>query len=386
MTTTATPLDGLVVADFSRVLAGPYASMFLADLGADVIKVEGPAGDETRGWKPPARGETSSYYLAINRGKRSIKLDLTDADDLDVARRLVERADVLLENMKPGTMAKFGLDYESVREQNPGLIYTSITGFGDRAGRRLLGYDLVIQGVSGLMSLTGSADGPAYRSGISVFDIMVGNHALVGILAALHQRATTGSGQWVRVNLLSSALYGLVNHSAAYVAADTVPYRMGNAHPSLFPYEPLPTGDGELIIVAANDLQFRRLCEVLGLPSLTDDARFATAADRTKHRDELRPILVERLAERGAQEWFALLTEAGVACGPINTIDQGFALATELGLDPVVEVGPPERAVPSVRNPIDFSNSTHAYELPPPEFDEHGADVREWLTKASDDA
>ncbi|MEW2546611.1 CoA transferase [Streptomyces sp. NPDC047002] len=373
------PLAGLLVADFSRVLAGPYATMLLADLGATVVKVEGPAGDETRAWRPPVRGGVSTYYLGVNRGKRSIALDLRDPDDLAAARELARRADVLIENLKPGGMARFGLDHAAVAAGNPGVVYASISGFGSGAGAHVPGYDLMVQAVSGLMSLTGDPEGPAYRAGISVFDVMAGNHAVIGILAALRHRDATGRGQHVEVNLLSSALTGLVNHSSAYVAGGTVPYRMGNAHPSVFPYEPLPTADRELIVTAANDGQFRALCEVLGRPGLADDPRFAHNADRTAHRDALRPVLVELLAARGAQEWFDLLVAAGVPCGPINTIDGGFAMAERFGLDPVVEVGEGERALPTTRHPITFSATPPRYELPPPELDEHGAELRAWL-------
>jgi crotonobetainyl-CoA:carnitine CoA-transferase CaiB-like acyl-CoA transferase len=235
------------------------------------------------------------------------------------------------------------------------------------------------------MSLTGDPDGPPYRAGISVFDVMAGNHAVIGILAALRHRDATGAGQHVEVNLLSSALTGLVNHSSAYAAGGVVPYRMGNAHPSVFPYEPLPTADNDLIVAAANDGQFRKLCQVLGIPDVADDPRFARNADRTAHREELRPILTERLRERGAVEWFELLVDAGVPCGPINTIDGGFAMAERFELDPIVEVGEGERAVPTTRHPIRFSETPAAYRLPPPELDEHGVELRKWLTTPQED-
>ncbi|MEU8801638.1 CoA transferase [Spirillospora sp. NPDC048819] len=379
------PLAGVLVADFSRILAGPYATMLLADLGAEVIKVEGPKGDDTRSWTPPARGDVSTYYLGINRGKRSIALDLRDEEDAAAGRELARRADVLIENFKPGGLARFGLDYDSVRAANPGVIYSSITGFGSGAGRNVPGYDLMVQAISGLMSLTGDPDGPPYRAGISVFDVMAGNHAAIGILAALRHRDATGEGQHVEVNLLSSALTGLVNHSSAYVAGDTVPYRMGNAHPSVFPYEPLPTADNDLIVTAANDGQFRRLCEVLGVPDVPDDPRFATNAGRTANRAELRPILVERLARRGAVEWFELLVDAGVPSGPINTIDGGFAMAERFELDPVVMVGEGDHAVPTTRHPIRFSRTPVTYRLPPPGLDEHGAELRKWLAEPHED-
>jgi len=262
------PLAGLLVADFSRVLAGPYATMLLADLGAEVIKVESPQGDETRTWTPPARGETSTYYLSINRGKRSIVLDLRDEADAELGRELARRADVVIQNFKPGGLERFGLDYPSVRTANPGVVYTSISGFGAAGGAHLPGYDLMVQAISGLMSLTGEPDGPPYRAGISVVDVFAGNHAAIGILAALRHRDASGEGQHVEVNLLSSALTGMVNQSSAYAAGGVVPYRMGNAHPSVYPYEPFPTADRDMIIAVANNGQFRTLCEVLGIPEL----------------------------------------------------------------------------------------------------------------------
>ncbi|GIF00205.1 CaiB/BaiF CoA transferase family protein [Paractinoplanes rishiriensis] len=371
----AGPLAGLLVADFSRILAGPYATMLLADLGAQVIKVESPGGDDTRTWMPPVRDGVSTYYLGINRNKRSIALDLKDPDDVAAARELARRADVMIENFRPGGLARFGLDYDAVAAGNEQIVYASISGFGTGAGANFPGYDLMVQAISGLMSLTGDPDGSPYRAGISVFDVMAGMHANIGILAALHRRQETGRGQHVEVNLLSSALSGLVNHSSGYVAGGTVPYRMGNAHPSLFPYEPLPTADGELIVIAGNDGQFRKLCQVLGLPELPDDPRFLRNQDRTANRAELRPILVERLSKRGKDEWFRDLLAAGVPCAPINTIDGGVALAEELGLDPVVTTG----GIPGVRNPITFSDTPARYELPPPGLDEHGEEIRAWL-------
>jgi crotonobetainyl-CoA:carnitine CoA-transferase CaiB-like acyl-CoA transferase len=374
------PLSGLLVADFSRILAGPYATMLLADLGAEVVKVESPSGDDTRTWSPPVRDGVSTYYLGVNRNKRSVALDLKDPGDADAARELARRADILVENFKPGGLARFGLDYDSVSTGNPGVVYASISGFGSGpGGRDLPGYDLMVQAISGLMSLTGDPGGPPYRAGISIFDVMAGLHATIGVLAALQARTTTGRGQHVEVNLLSSALSGLVNQSSAYVAGGVVPTRMGNSHPSLFPYEPLPCADGDLIITAGNNGQFRRLVEVLGAPELADDPRFRGNEDRTAHRDELRPLLVERLATRTTMEWFRVITAAGVPCGPINTVDGGVRFAEEVGLDPVVQVGPADDAVPSVRNPIRFSATPADYRLPPPTLDEHGDEIRRWL-------
>ena len=366
---------------FSRILAGPYATMLLADLGAEVIKVEGPKGDDTRTWQPPVRDGVATYYLGVNRNKRSIALDFRDPADAAVARELVARADIVIENFRPGGLSRYGLDYESVAEQNPKIIYASISGFGSgEKGAPLPGYDLIVQAISGLMSLTGDPDGPAYRAGISVFDVMAGLHATIGVLAALHKRHETGRGQHVEVNLLSSALSGLVNHSSAYVAGGTVPYRMGNSHPSLFPYEPLPCADGDLIITAGNDGQFAqalRRCSVCPSWSTIRGSRTTRTAPRTGTSSGRcwssgwRP----GPSTSGSRDIIA----AGVPCGPINTIDAGVAFAEEIGLDPVVEVGPEGHAVPSVRHPISFSESAAEYRLPPPGLDEHGAEIRAWL-------
>jgi crotonobetainyl-CoA:carnitine CoA-transferase CaiB-like acyl-CoA transferase len=375
------PLSGLLVADFSRILAGPYATMLLADLGADVVKVESPSGDDTRTWQPPVRGDVATYYLGVNRNKRSVALDLKDDDDVALARALAGRADVLIENFRPGGLDRFGLGYDDVAAANPGIIYASISGFGTtERGRALPGYDLIVQAMSGLMSLTGGPDTGPYRSGISVFDVMAGLHATIGILSALHARDETGRGQHVEVNLLASALSGMVNQTSAYVAGGVVPQRMGNSHPSLFPYEPLPCADGDLIITAGNNAQFRKLVEVLGIPELADDPRFSRNEDRTANRDQLRPLLVERLRTRSKMDWFREIIDAGVPCGPINTVDGGVAFAEEIGQRPVVEVGEGDAMVPSVRHPITFSETPVDYRLPPPGLDEHGEEIRRWLS------
>ena len=376
------PLAGVLIADYSRVLAGPYCTMLLADLGADVIKVESPQGDDTRRWVPPVTGDgVATYYLAINRNKRSVALDLTDDADLAAARELARRADVLVENFKPGGLAKFGLDYESVAAANRGIVYASITGFGADGGKDLPGYDLMVQAVSGLMSLTGDPAGPPFRSGISVFDVITGLHAAIGILAALGQRASTGLGQHVEANLMTSALSAMVNQTSAYAAGGVTPFRMGNSHPSLFPYEPLPTACGDLIITAGNDAQFRKLCRVLGAEHLADDTRFARTDGRTAHREELRPLLTDLLAKRTAEEWFGELIPAGVPCGPINTVAEGIAFADRLGLAPVVLAGRGDAAVATIRHPLTFSAAAPRYDLPPPRLDEHGDEIRTWLAQ-----
>lgn len=376
---TAKPLDGLLVADLSRVLAGPYCSMLLADMGATVIKVESPAGDDTRTWVPPTKDGVATYYMSINRNKKSIVLRFDDPDDLAVVKKLVSKADICLENFKVGGLKKFGLDYESVSASNPGLIYLSISGFGTKEGAWLPGYDLIVQAVSGLMSLTGEPDGPPFRAGISVFDVMAGLHGTIGVLAALNQRQITGRGQHVEVNLLSSAMSGLVNQTAAYTASGTIPFRMGNAHPSLFPYEAMPTSDRDLIITAGNDRQFRSLCKVLGIEHMADDPRFLTNADRTKNREELRPHLLAELKKWKSDDLFIALNKEGVPCGPINSIGDGVEMAERLGLRPRVTVGEGDRQVDLVRNPITFSDGELDYRLPPPQLGEHSDEIRAWI-------
>ena len=375
MTGRTGPLSDLRILDLTQALAGPFCTMLLADLGADVIKVESPAGDDTRGWVPPTRDGVATYYLAINRNKRSVALDLKGPAGRAAAAELARRADIMVQNFKPGGLTRYGLDYDSVCAANPGIIYASITGFGTTGGAHLPGYDLMAQAVSGLMSLTGEADGPPQRAGISVIDVLTGLHTAIAILAALHHRSATGEGQHVESTLLGSALSGMVNQTTAYVAGGVVPFRMGNSHPSLTPYEPLPTADGELIVTAGNDRQFRRLCEVIGAPQLAGDPRFATTGGRTAHRAELRPLLVERLAARPSAEWFDLLIAAGVPCGPINTVDAGVGFADRVGLRPVATAG----GTPTIRHPVDFSATPPSYPLPPPALDEHGDQIRAWL-------
>jgi crotonobetainyl-CoA:carnitine CoA-transferase CaiB-like acyl-CoA transferase len=375
------PLSGLLVADFSRVLAGPYCTMLLADLGADVIKVESPGGDDTRSWVPPVTDDdVSTYFLAINRNKRSVALDLKDDHDAAMARALARKADIFVQNFKPGGLRRYGLDYASVSAGNPGLIYASISGFGEsEGGRQLPGYDLMVQAISGMMSLTGDPDGPPYRAGISVFDVIAGLHSAIAILAALNHRNATGEGQHLESSLLASALSGMVNQTSAYVAGGTVPFRMGNSHPSLFPYEPLPTADRDMIITAGNDVQFRKLCEVIGAPELADDPLYSTNPGRTANRDKLRPLLAAKLAARPAAEWFTLLIGVGVPCGPINTVDAGVAFAQEIGLNPLVTVGSGDNIRPGVRHPVNFSKTPATYPLAPPALDEQGDDIRAWL-------
>ena len=355
--------------------------MLLADLGADVIKVESPVGDDTRSWVPPVTSDgVSTYFLAINRNKRSVALDLKKDEDRALAAELASRADVFVQNFKPGGLARYGLDYDAVSSLNPSVIYASISGFGSGGGGRdLPGYDLMVQAMSGLMSLTGDPDGPPYRAGISAFDVIAGLHTAIAILAALNHRNATGEGQHLDASLMASAMSGMVNQTSAYAAGGVVPFRMGNAHPSLFPYEPLPTGDGDLIVTAGNDAQFRRLCDAIGAPELADDPLYRTNPGRTASRDTLRPLLAARLAARPAAEWFDILIAAGVPCGPVNTVDKGIAFAEKIGLEPIVTAGTGGRGRPAMRHPVTFSRTPASYPLAPPELDEHGDDIRAWL-------
>ncbi|WP_150461558.1 CaiB/BaiF CoA transferase family protein [Nesterenkonia ebinurensis] len=388
----ALPLEGIVIADFSRVLAGPYATMLLADLGAEVIKVEGPGGDDTRSWVPPRRPDgVSTYYAAINRNKKSVVLDFKDPEDLKTAQELAKSADVIIENFKPGGLAKFGLGYDTIAAENPTVIYSSITGFGTQGkGAKYPGYDLIVQAMSGLMSLTGDPEGPPYRAGISVFDVMAGLHSTIGILAALRRRDHTNEGTHVEASLMASAMSGLVNQTHAYVGGGVTPMRMGNAHPSLYPYEAMPTADDDVIIACGNNTQFARFCDVLGIPEIAEDPRFADVGDRTDRREELQPILVEALSKKTAAELFEELNVVGVPCGPINTIKQGVEYAQALGLNPVVQVGGGEQAVPGVRHPLSFSGVVGSfeprYELPPPALGEHTEEVKQWLAVRKENA
>ncbi|MFJ4998494.1 CaiB/BaiF CoA transferase family protein [Microbacterium sp. NPDC088619] len=373
------PLQGVLIADFGRVLAGPYCTMLLADLGATVIKIESPLGDETRSWTPPQREGESTYYLSVNRNKHSIVLDLKDPADLLVAKELAARADVVTENFKPGGMARFGLDYESVEKVNPHVIYASVTGFGTAGGSDLPGYDLLVQAMSGMMTLTGPEDGEGYRSGVAVFDVMTGLHAAVAVVSALFHRSRTGEGQHVELNLLSSALSGLVNQTGGYLLSGSVPSRLGNDHPSIYPYAPFPTADGDLVLTIGNDLQFRGLCEALGLSGLADDPRFRSNALRSTHRDALRPILTATLTQHSAREWFDLLSARGLPCAPVLDVAEGIAFAESIGLDPIVTSGQGERAMPGIRNPMTFSRTPVDYRLGPPSLGQDGQSIRAWL-------
>ncbi|WP_308466030.1 CaiB/BaiF CoA transferase family protein [Rathayibacter soli] len=383
------PLAGVRVADFSRVLAGPYATMMLADFGADVIKIEPPAGDDTRAWAPPVdeSGE-STYFASVNRNKRSLVCDLTTDAGLAQASRLAASADVLIENFRPGVMTRFGLDYDAVRSANPRVVYCSITGFGAGAGATLPGYDLLVQAVGGLMSLTGESAGEPSKVGVALVDVVTGLNALSGILLALRARETTGVGALVAVDLMTSLLSALVNQASSTLATGVAPLRLGNAHPSIAPYELFQAADRALVIAVGNDRQFRALAGVLeeaaasavggGIGALAEDPRFGTNVLRVAHRQELRALIEERLATASAARWVETLSAAGVPAGLVNGVDEAFEFAQTLGLNPVAELADASgRSGRFVANPIHLRGADAIYRGLPPRLDEH-ADA-EWL-------
>ena len=384
------PLDGLLVADFSRVLAGPFATMLLGDLGADVVKVERPGtGDDTRAWGPPWRersggegaardSKDSTYFLGLNRNKRSVALDLADAGDRELARRLAARADVLVESFRPGLMAGWGLDGDALRTGgNPGLVSCSVTAFGSgEAGRALPGYDFLLQAMGGLMHVTGEAGGPPLKVGTAVVDLVCGLLAANGIQAALLERAASGGrGSHVEVSLMDSALATLLNQGSAWVSGGVAGERRGNRHPSIVPYETYEAADRPFAVAVGNDRMFARLCEALGLAELAADERFATNAARVEHVDELSRRLGAVLAREPAEHWLGVLRSASVPAGPINGVDEAFALADELGMEPTET----RAGLPLIRPPLRVDGERPPIRHPPPRLDEHGDEIRAWL-------
>ncbi|GAA3700828.1 CoA transferase [Arthrobacter ginkgonis] len=376
------PLEGVLVADFSRVLAGPLATMTLADLGARVVKVERPgSGDDTRAWGPPFSPTGATYFESVNRNKESVCLDLADPQDRALARELALRADVLVENFKPGGMDKLGLGYADLASRNPGLVYASISGFGSAGGAELPGYDFIVQALGGLMSITGETDGSPYKAGVALVDVLTAKDATIGILAALNARQATGRGSRIEVNLLSSLQGALANQAQAYLGAGKVPGRMGNEHPSIVPYQLLGCADGPLAVACGNDGQFARFVDVLGAPELAADERFATNSARVRNRGELIPLLERALAGAPARIWQDKLAGAGVPAGQVAGIDEGLDYADALGLDPVIEVQDASgRTVgKQVRHPITWTPRLAARTQAPPALGEHTGPVLDWL-------
>jgi crotonobetainyl-CoA:carnitine CoA-transferase CaiB-like acyl-CoA transferase len=372
------PLEGILVADFSRVLAGPLASMMLADLGAEVIKVERPEGDDTRAWGPPwAPDGESTYFQSVNRNKRSVTLDLRDPGDLSLARTLIARADVLIENFRPGSMERLGLGEEANRAANPRLVSASLTGFGSSdAGAALPGYDLMIQAVGGLMSVTGQPEGPPTKVGVALVDIIAGLFAVVAILAALTERERSGLGQRAEVSLMGALLAALSNQASGFLGAGAVPERMGNRHPSIAPYESFTAADGEIVVAVGNDRQFQSMCTALGAAELGADPRFATNPSRVEHREQLAQALAPLFASRPRAQLASALSAAGVPCGPVNDVAEAFALAHAIGLPAIVEMA---GGVRQVANPITLSQTPVVYRRVPPPLGADDAAVRAWL-------
>ncbi len=370
MTTSA--LHGLSIVDLSRVLAGPLVAQTLGDLGADVVKVESPEGDDTRRWAPPADAEgRATYHHAANRNKRSIVLDLAGPADAELARRLCERADVVVANFRPGTLERFGIGYDAVAEVNPRVVYCEITGFGEAAGGGLAGYDPLVQAVGGLMSVTGPPETPS-KAGVAIVDVVTALYATVATLAALQARTRSGRGQRLTVNLLHANLAMLANQATGWLGGGVVPRRLGNVHPSIEPFATYRAADGELMICAGNDAQFERLARVLGVPELAADSRFVTNEARVAHRDELRGLLEARLGERTRAAWRDELSAAGVPAGPVQGLDEAFSLAAALGLEVVDETD----GVRTVAFPVDLSRTPTTTRLRPPRLDEHGPEIR----------
>jgi crotonobetainyl-CoA:carnitine CoA-transferase CaiB-like acyl-CoA transferase len=367
------PLTGLRVLDLSRVLAGPYCTMVLADLGADVVKVERPgSGDETRTWGPPFAGGEAAYYLAVNRGKRSCAIDLSDSDGRTLVSELAASADVVVENFKVGGADRLGVGYEQLRERNPLLVYCSITGFGSRReppGRP--GYDFIAQAESGLMSITGAEDGPPFKAGVAVVDVLTGLHAAVAVVAALRR----GEGARIEVPLLDSGIAGLINVAQNALVTGTDPQRHGNAHPNIVPYQDFDTASGRIAVAAANDGLFRALCRVLGREELAADERFATNAGRVEHRRELVPELESVFATRSADDWVEALGAAGVPVGKVRTIPDALAAAADAGLPATVRVDHPTIGdLDLVASPI-WSDAAVSEPSPPPLLGQHTAEV-----------
>lgn len=362
------PLAGVKIADFSRVLAGPYATMLLADLGADVVKVERPGvGDETRTWGPPFdKNGNATYFLSVNRNKEGLQLDLADSVDQARAVELINSSDVVVENFGPGGMEKFNLGYSKLIANNPKLIYCSITGFGtSEKAANLTGYDLLLQGMSGLMSITGQSPSEPTKVGVALVDVITGLHAVVGILAALRARDEQGVGQKVELNLLSSTLSALVNQASAYLSAEVIPKAMGNAHPSIAPYQLYDAKDKKFIVAVGSDQQFIKFASVVD-PDLLADKRFATNKLRVENLDQLNARLQPILVKQTADYWILKLSKVSIPAGLVNNIKEAFDLAQSLGLSAIVEVD----GVKSVANPITFSKTPVEYRLQPPNLKE----------------
>lgn len=392
-------LSGVRVLDLSRVLAGPWASQTLADLGAEVIKIERPkTGDDTRGWGPPyledAQGNLTgeaAYYLAANRGKKSVTLNIAHREGQAIIRTLASQADVFIENYQVGDMTRYGLSYEDLREINPRLIYCSVTGFGQTGPlASLAGYDFIVQGMGGLMSITGESDdrpgGGPQKVGVAFADIMTGMYSTVAILAAITQRATTGKGQYIDMALLDVQVATMANMNLNYLVSGKTPQRQGNAHANIVPYQVFDARDGQMVIAVGNDSQFAKFCEIADCRHLAVDPRFATNAARVAHRDTLVPMLQEVMSTRTVEEWTSQFNEKGVPAGPINSIAQAFEHPQVKHRQMQVDIPHPlSKTVPSVASPIRMSGSPVSYDIPPPTLGQHTDEVLASLCGLTDE-
>jgi formyl-CoA transferase len=382
------PLGGVRVLDLTRVVAGPYCSMFLGDLGAEVVKVEQPgAGDDTRGWGPPFAGGESAYYLCINRNKQSLTLDLKSKRAVELLRQLVKAADVILENFRPGTMERLGLGEKELREINPRLIYASLTGFGaDGPMSDWPGYDLIVQAWGGLMSITGTPDGEPVKVGVAIIDLVAGLMLGKSITAALFAREKIGVGQRIDTSLLEAEVASLINVGSNYLVGGKVPSRWGNAHPNIVPYQSFQTADGYLVIGVASEVIWKRFCEAIAQKNLINDPRFTDNSKRVENRSELIALLSEIFLQRRNDAWFKLLTDAEVPCAPVQTIDQVFEAPQVLQRDMLIEIDHPTAGrVRMAGIPVKFSVTPAAVRLPPPMLGEHNETIlKSWLGLSAD--
>ncbi len=378
------PLNGIRVLDLSRVLAGPYCTMVLGDLGAEVIKVEAPEGDETRGWGPPFTGGESAYYLCVNRNKRGMVVDFKTEEGREILRGLVKQSDVLVENFRPGTLARVSLDFESVSVINPTLIYCSITGFGQTGPlREKPGYDFMIQAMGGLMSFTGERDGEPMKVGVAVADLFAGQNAVIAILAALQARTQTGKGQHLDISLFDSQLGMLANVASNYLVSGNLPKRYGNAHANIVPYQSFQASDAWFVVAVGNDKQFEKLREVIGSTGmlrdnseLVNDPRFRLNSERVKNREDLIAVLKPTFLEKTASEWLSMLEIAGIPCGPIKTLDKVFAEPQVEAREMLIHMEHSEIGdLRLVGSPLKFSDTPVDYRLPPPRLGEHTEEV-----------
>lgn len=375
----ARPLEGVVIADMSRILAGPLCTMVLADLGAQVIKIERPeGGDDTRTWGPPFVDGDAAYFLSINRNKKSIALDLTDQADRDVARRIIERADVLVENFRSGVMDKFELAYEDVKRTNPEIIYCSMPAFSFDDQRELPGYDLLMQSISGFMSITGESDGEPVKMGVALLDVVAGLYAAVSILAALRQRSLDGTGSYVEVGLFEASVASLVNQAANYLVGGIIPRAAGSTHPNIVPYQAFAAADGRFVLAAANDKLYRAAALAMDRPDLVEDERYATNSSRVGHRQELVDELEGLFRQQSVDHWVDLFSEAGVPAAPVRNIEEVFQ--SPEGASTILNIPDPVRGpLNVVGSPIRFRDHDSPEADAPPLLGEHGAEILRWL-------